>query len=184
MRLWYLSHRQPAELSLFAHMKYESRRRSDQKSDLPHKMSMHAWLKNEFTEDKKNHNLTTWLNCCWARHDSSIRSVSAWHASGPKFDPHVQHILSWRLGHKQISTTILPLPLIQEQKRGRWNGRQSKLNASGQHGIPYQNVVSLKLSVRVYCSKPSIHIYIFTRIQKVDLFWVRICNKLLFSNQK
>ena len=46
---------------------------------------------------------------------SSIGSVSALHASGPKFDPHVRHILSWRLGHENISTAILPLPLIQEE---------------------------------------------------------------------
>ena len=47
---------------------------------------------------------------------SSIGSVSAWHASGPEFDPHVRHILSLRLGHEQISTAILPLPLIQEEQ--------------------------------------------------------------------
>ena len=29
---------------------------------------------------------------------------------------HVQHILSWRLGHENISTAILPLPLIQEEQ--------------------------------------------------------------------
>ena len=48
--------------------------------------------------------------------NSSIGSVSAWHASGPEFDPHVWHILSWRLGHKKISMAILPLPLIQEEQ--------------------------------------------------------------------
>ena len=32
------------------------------------------------------------------------------HASGPEFDLHVRHILSWR------STAILPLPLIQEEQ--------------------------------------------------------------------
>ena len=32
------------------------------------------------------------------------------------FDPHVLHILSWRLGHEKIFTTILPLPLIQEEQ--------------------------------------------------------------------
>ena len=47
---------------------------------------------------------------------SSIESVFAWHASGPEFDPHVRHILSWRLGHENISTAILPLPLIQEEQ--------------------------------------------------------------------
>ena len=30
-------------------------------------------------------------------------------------DPHVRHILPWRLGNENISTAILPLPLIQEQ---------------------------------------------------------------------
>ena len=47
---------------------------------------------------------------------SSIGSELAWHASGPEFDPHVRHILSWRLGHENISTAILPLPLIQEEQ--------------------------------------------------------------------
>ena len=47
---------------------------------------------------------------------SSIGSEFAWHASGPKFNLHVQHILSWRLGHENISTAILPLPLIQEEQ--------------------------------------------------------------------
>ena len=47
---------------------------------------------------------------------SSVGSVSAWHASGPEFDPHVRHILSWRLGHEKISTAILPLPLIQDEQ--------------------------------------------------------------------
>ena len=47
---------------------------------------------------------------------SSIGSVSSWHASGPEFDPHVRHILSWRLGHENISTVILYLLLIQEEQ--------------------------------------------------------------------
>ena len=47
---------------------------------------------------------------------SSIGSVFAWQARGPEFDPHVRHILSWRLGHENISTAILPLPLIQEEQ--------------------------------------------------------------------
>ena len=47
---------------------------------------------------------------------SLIGSVSAWHASGPEFDPHVRHILSWTLGHEKISMAILPLPLIQEEQ--------------------------------------------------------------------
>ena len=51
-----------------------------------------------------------------AGHGSSIESAFAWHASCPEFDHHAQHILSWRLGHENISTAILPLPLIQEQQ--------------------------------------------------------------------
>ena len=46
---------------------------------------------------------------------SLIGSMSAWHASGPRFNPQVQQILSWRLGHEKVSTAILPLPLIQEE---------------------------------------------------------------------
>ena len=38
------------------------------------------------------------------------------YASSLEFDPHVRHILSWRLGHENISTAILPLPLIQEEQ--------------------------------------------------------------------
>ena len=49
-------------------------------------------------------------------HGSSIESVFALHASGPEFDPYIRHILSWRLGHENISTAILPLPLIQEEQ--------------------------------------------------------------------
>ena len=48
---------------------------------------------------------------------SSIGSVFAWHASGPDFDPHVRHILSWRLGHENISTAILPPPSSAESRR-------------------------------------------------------------------
>ena len=47
---------------------------------------------------------------------SSFGSVSAWHASGPKFDPHIRHILSWRFGHENISMAVLPLLLIQEEQ--------------------------------------------------------------------
>ena len=53
---------------------------------------------------------------CQAGRGSSIGSVSGWHASGPEFDPHVRHILSWRLGHEKISTAVLPLPLIQKEQ--------------------------------------------------------------------
>ena len=52
----------------------------------------------------------------WVWRGSSIGSVFAWHASGPEFDPHVRHILSWKLGHENISTAILPLPQIQEEQ--------------------------------------------------------------------
>ena len=52
----------------------------------------------------------------WTGRGSSIGSEFARHASGPEFDPHVRHILSWRLGHETISTAILPLPLIQEEQ--------------------------------------------------------------------
>ena len=55
-------------------------------------------------------------HCQKAGRGSSTGSVSAWHANGPGFDPHVRHILSWRLGHANISTAILPLPLIQEEQ--------------------------------------------------------------------
>ena len=51
-----------------------------------------------------------------AARGSSIGSMFTWHASGPKFDLYVQHILSWSLGHENISTAILHLPLIQEEQ--------------------------------------------------------------------
>ena len=35
---------------------------------------------------------------------------------GSEFAPHVRHIILWRLGHENISTAILPLPLIQEEQ--------------------------------------------------------------------
>ena len=70
MRLWYLSHRRPAnaqaslriravspEPSLFAHMNYGSRRRVRPK--IRHLAAPH--LKNAFTEDEKCHNLMSWL---------------------------------------------------------------------------------------------------------------------------
>ena len=40
-----------------------------------------------------------WSLTFLAGRGSAIGSVFAWHASGPKFDPHVRHILSWRLAH-------------------------------------------------------------------------------------
>ena len=78
MRLWYLSHRRPAkaqailriravstEPPLFAHMKYGSRRR------FRPKIRHLASLKNEFTEDKKCHNLMRGLSCLYGRHIGS-----------------------------------------------------------------------------------------------------------------
>ena len=56
-----------------------------------------------------------WVSVVTGR-GSSIGSEFAWHASGPEFDPYVRHILSSRLGHENISTAILPLPLIQEEQ--------------------------------------------------------------------
>ena len=53
---------------------------------------------------------------CGAGRGSSIGSMSAWHAKGLEFDPHVRHILSWRFGYEKNSTAILPLPLIQEEQ--------------------------------------------------------------------
>ena len=35
--------------------------------------------------------------------------------AAPEFDSHVQHSLSWRLGHEKIYMAILPFPLIQEE---------------------------------------------------------------------
>ena len=60
-----------------------------------------------------NINICIWARAGWG---SSIGSVSAWHASGPEFDPHVRHIVSLRLGHENISMAILPVPLIQEEQ--------------------------------------------------------------------
>ena len=55
-------------------------------------------------------------NVAFAGRGSSIGSEFDWHASGPKFDPHIRHILLWRLGRENISTAILPLLLIQEEQ--------------------------------------------------------------------
>ena len=55
------------------------------------------------------HEYVTWRG-------SSIGSVSAWHVSGPEFDPNVRHILSWILYHEKNSTAILHLPLIQKEQ--------------------------------------------------------------------
>ena len=72
MGLWYLSHRRPAKAQarlrihtvspeplLFEHINsMEVDEGEDQKADIkPHWMAAHVYLKNEFTEDKKCHNL-------------------------------------------------------------------------------------------------------------------------------
>ena len=76
MRLWYLSHRRPAkaqvslrfradspEPSLFAHMKYGSRRRGRPKIRyLATPDGCTCAFEHEFTEDEKYHNLMRWLN--------------------------------------------------------------------------------------------------------------------------
>ena len=62
------------------------------------------------------HVLLNLLNELCAGRGSSIGSVSVWRASCPEFNPHVRHILSWRLGHEKIYTAILPLTLIQEEQ--------------------------------------------------------------------
>ena len=65
---------------------------------------------------RKELQLVLWSHLPVTGRGSSIGSEFAWHASGPEFDPHVRHILSWRLGRENISTAILPLPLIQEEQ--------------------------------------------------------------------
>ena len=46
---------------------------------------------------------------------SSFGSDVAWDSRGTAIDPRVRHIFSLRFGHENISTVILPLPLIQEE---------------------------------------------------------------------
>ena len=103
MRLWYLSHRRPAkaqaslriravspEPSLFAHMKYRSRRRvrSKNQTSSPTGMAGHACLKNEFTKDKKYHNLMSWL----------IFKI-------------IEIVFSRSVGGKNLTSLLIPLPL-------------------------------------------------------------------------
>ena len=59
------------------------------------------------------------LKLCIHVHDISLYinwPGAAARSEASSFDPHVRHILSWRLGHENISTAILPLPLIQEEQ--------------------------------------------------------------------
>ena len=89
-------------------------------------LSIHSWTHCCFSDlNLKKNNLHVrgqyafylYINSCiHTIRGSSIGSEFAWHASGPEFDPHVRHILSWRLGHENVSTAILPLPLIQEEQ--------------------------------------------------------------------
>ena len=75
----------------------------------------HKYPQHVFMEDKAI--LTyVFMENIHAGRGSSIGSVSTWHASSPEFAPHVQHILSWRLGHEKISMAILSLQLIQEEQ--------------------------------------------------------------------
>ena len=56
--------------------------------------------------------------------ETSIVSASAWYADSCGFNPHIlQNFLSLRFGHENVSTTILPLQLIQEEQSSvRKNG--------------------------------------------------------------
>ena len=54
--------------------------------------------------------------CVYSVLNTVLLRLNARHASGPEFDPHVRRILSWRHGHENISTAILPLPLSQEEQ--------------------------------------------------------------------
>ena len=72
---------------------------------------------------------------------SSIGSMSTWHTSGPEFDPQVRHVLSWRLGHENISTVILPLLLIQEAVFSYWRKNVRKVLVNCLGGLPRNSVV-------------------------------------------
>ena len=47
--------------------------------------------------------------------NSWVGSDVAWESRGAAIDPRVRHMFSWKFGHENISTAILPLPLIQEE---------------------------------------------------------------------
>ena len=53
------------------------------------------------------------LNSRWQQDCSCVFQI---YDTFIEFDPHVGNILSWRHVHENISTTILPLPLIQEEQ--------------------------------------------------------------------
>ena len=70
--------------------------------------------------------------------DSSVRSDAALYASGTEINPCVRRIHSSRLGHKTISKTILPLPLIQKEHRKVCTLSTRKLPSGG---LPRNDVV-------------------------------------------
>ena len=51
---------------------------------------------------------------CWV--SSWLEACPLGKQAAPEFDPHVQCSFSWNLGHENISTAILPFPLIQEEQ--------------------------------------------------------------------
>ena len=53
--------------------------------------------------------------CKSAGRFSSVGSDVYWELRSTAIDPRVQHIFLSRFGHENISTAILPLPLIQEE---------------------------------------------------------------------
>ena len=53
------------------------------------------------------------LEKCSAGRYSLVGSDVAWKLRGTAIDPRVRHFFSRRFGHENITTTILPLPLIQ-----------------------------------------------------------------------
>ena len=63
-------------------------------------------------EDNYDTCYSRWIPGAVARSEANSLGMQA----APEFDPHVRHIFSWRLGHENISTAILPLPLIQEEQ--------------------------------------------------------------------
>ena len=59
----------------------------------------------------------------------NLGAVARSEASIPEFDPHVWHILSWRLGHKKNSTAILPLPRFKKSSC-QWLAKECALHTS------------------------------------------------------
>ena len=55
-----------------------------------------------------------WLG--WTGHDSSVGNYASWKISDTVMDHCIQHILSLRFGHGNISAAILPVLLIQEEQ--------------------------------------------------------------------